>query len=375
MNKKKILLSVLLISLISIGLYFYSTRITKWQNLQNMWTIYKKRYIDQSSGRTIDEQRNGVTTSEGQSYTMLQSLWLGDKEQFQQSWMWTKYNLQRKEDKLFSWEWGKKKDGQYGILTETGGENVAVDADIDIAYSLVKASQKWNNPEYLAEARSIIQDIWNTTVIQISNGKFVLASNNLEKKYNKSKIIVNPSYFTPHAFRLFTTVTPELEWKRLAEDCYYLLDQISQFKIDNKQVFLPPDWIQVDTKNMQISLLSDRPWNYSYDAVRIPWRIGMDYYYHKSPEAMSYLRRFDFLGEEWKKKNQIYPSYTGLGEIIHNTESTLGYSTSLAYFSTHNPSIADTIYKNKLEPEMFKSKSYYESNWMFFSLILYYKLI
>ncbi len=374
-SKKTILIIPLIIGLLFGGFYLYTTRISKFNNLQLLWSNYKKKYIDLDSGRAIDEQRNGVTTSEGQSYAMLQSMWMNDKIQFDKSWSWTKYNLQRKNDKLFSWEWGKKSNGNYGIITENGGENAAIDADIDIAYSLILANKKWNETKYLEEAREIIRDIWNLGVIQVSNGKFVLAANNLEKQYNKSKIIVNPSYFAPYAFKLFATITPELEWRRLAEDCYFILNQISQIKVNQKNLILPPDWILVNTKNSEISSLPDKPYQYSYDAVRIPWRIAMDYYYNKNPEALDYLRKFDFLAEEWKKKNTIYPAYTSLGEIINNETSTLGYSTSLGYFKIHHPSIADSIYQNKLEPDIFKTKSYYESNWFWFGLALYYKAI
>jgi endoglucanase len=375
LSKKNTLTIFLILGLIFGGAYLYTTRISKFNNLQKIWANYKSVYIDATSGRTIDEQRGGLTTSEGQSYTMLQSMWMNDREQFDKSWNWTKYNLQRKNDKLFSWEWGKKSDGGYGIMIEDGGENAAIDADIDIAYSLINANKKWNEPKYLQEAKEIITDIWNLGVIQVSNGKFVLAANNLEKQYNKSKIIVNPSYFAPYAFKLFANVTPDLEWRRLAEDCYFILNQISQIKVNQKNLILPPDWIFVDTKNSEISPLPNRQYKYSYDAVRIPWRIAMDYYYNKNPEALEYLRKFDFLAEEWKKKNIIYPAYTSFGEIINNETSTLGYSTSLGYFQIHQPAIADSIYQNKLQPDMFKTKSYYESNWFWFGLALYYKAI
>jgi endoglucanase len=374
-SKKTIFIIILICSFIIGGVYIYNTKISKLNNLQRLWSNYKNTYLDKTSGRTVDEQRNGVTTSEGQSYTMLQSLWLNDKEQYEKSWTWTKYNLRRKSDKLFSWEWGKRKDGQYGVLTETGGENVAVDADIDIAFSLIQASKKWDQPSYLEEAKEIITDIWKLIVIQVSNGKFVLASNNLEKQFNKSKIIVNPSYFAPYAFKLFSTITPEYEWRRLAEDSYYILNQISLIKPDQRNLILPPDWILVDTTNLEITKVPDKNWNYGYDATRIPWRIALDYYLNKNNEALDYLRKFDFLAEEWKKKNIIYPAYTVSGEIVDNYNSSLGYSTSLGYFQIFYPTIAESIYQKKIEPEMFEVKSYYEANWLLFGLMLYYKSI
>src|SRR3989344_9581455 len=89
--------------------------------LISLWNDYKKEYV-QESGRTVDKQRDGITTSEGQSYTMLRAVWLNDKDTFDKAWLWTRNNLQRQNDYLFSWLYGEKEDGDIGILTSQGGE-------------------------------------------------------------------------------------------------------------------------------------------------------------------------------------------------------------------------------------------------------------
>src|SRR3989344_2425096 len=70
--------------------------------LISLWNDYKREYVE-FNGRTIDRQRNSVTTSEGQSYTMLRAVWLDDKDVFDKSWQWTEDNLQRPDNNLFSW--------------------------------------------------------------------------------------------------------------------------------------------------------------------------------------------------------------------------------------------------------------------------------
>lgn len=47
--------------------------------LTSSWEKYKIRFINQD-GRVIDYSQNGITTSEGQSYAMLQAVWIDDKE-------------------------------------------------------------------------------------------------------------------------------------------------------------------------------------------------------------------------------------------------------------------------------------------------------
>ena len=114
--------------------------------LNALWQDYKKEYVENGTFRTIDRDRNNVTTSEGQSYTMLRAVWVGDKPTFDGAWGWTRTNLARPNDHLFSWLYGKKADGTYGILTDQGGNNTASDADSDIALALVMAYSRWQDP-------------------------------------------------------------------------------------------------------------------------------------------------------------------------------------------------------------------------------------
>src|SRR4051812_28248555 len=63
--------------------------------LTALWEEYKKHYWEADTGRTIDRQRNNVTTSEGQSYTLLRAVWQDDQPTFDKTWKWTKDISQR----------------------------------------------------------------------------------------------------------------------------------------------------------------------------------------------------------------------------------------------------------------------------------------
>src|ERR1700687_4584582 len=107
------------------------------QVLAATWIEYKNIYIEKNSYRTLDTSRENVTTSEGQSYSMLRAVWMDDKSTFDGVWGWTQKYLQHSDDHLFAWEWGLMRNGSYGIVTEQSGQNSASDADTDIALSLV----------------------------------------------------------------------------------------------------------------------------------------------------------------------------------------------------------------------------------------------
>jgi endoglucanase len=376
---KKILLAIALFLVLSIALsvVFFQTSNKDKRILDSLWTNYKSQYIDKSSGRAIDEQNNGITTSEGQSYSMLRAVISGDKSTFDKSWLWTKNNLRRTEDSLFSWQWGKRADQSYGVLYDTGGQNVAFDGDIDIAYSLILASKKWNNKEYLDESKSIIKDIWNKGVIVSNSGKLILASNDLEKKYNKSSIVVNPSYFSTYAFHAFAKVTPELEWSRLADDCYFFLNKIMDTKlIADKLTVLPPDWINIDKEKLIITPAESKKTQFGYDAVRIPWRVALDFDQNRNDSAIAYLKKLGFLNQEFQNKGMIYTVYDVAGNVVENSESLLSYSSLVEYFNIIDPYKSQIILESKILPKLkvnnYKNMSYYESNWTWFGLALHY---
>jgi endoglucanase len=377
--KKKIFIIVLIIA-IGIILPFSSIIIAQQNNrllIRNLWETYKKEYIDPTSFRVVDKQKDGITTSEGQSYGMLMSAWMDDQPTFDKVWKWTQDNLQKPNTNSFSWLWGKDSKGEYKVLTELGGDNVATDGDIDIAFSLIKASQKWNNPKYLDSAKLIMNDIWTNEVIITKNGKYLLVSNDLEKKYNKSEVLVNPSYFNTAAFHEFAKINSENNWDRLSVDSYEFLEKSSESVLDyNKSAFLPPDWMLVNIDNGTVKPTGKEDFSsrYSFDAARIPWRVGLDYQLNKNKQAASYLEKFNFLNKEWNAKNLIYSTYNHDGTVSEKYESKFMYATSLGYFKFYDTSTGNNIIQQKLNNNQILNEkmSYYDSSWVFFGFALYY---
>ena len=137
--------------------------------LLHLWKEYKLNNIEPSSYRTLDKSQQNITTSEGQSYTMLRAVWMDDRTTFDQSWEFTKNNLQRPTDHLMSWKFGKDIKGKYGILKDIGGQNTASDADTDIALSLMMAYSRWNDTTYLYQAKQIISSCNNSRSTCISS--------------------------------------------------------------------------------------------------------------------------------------------------------------------------------------------------------------
>ena len=351
--------------------------------LSGLWNSYKLEYWEEGTGRTLDKQQNDITTSEGQSYTMLRAVWQSDKDTFDTSWDWTKEQLQR-EDNLFSWRWGEKADGTYGVLTDEGGQNTAADADSDIALSLVMAASRWQQASYLTDAEAVIDAIWEEEVL-IVKGVPYLASNNLEKSSLKDAVM-NPSYLSPYAFRVFDKVdtNPKHDWMALVDSSYDFINKSMDSKLDTAETAqLVPDWVLLNKQTGELRAPdaeagTNLTTRYGYDAMRTAWRLGLDYQWNKEPRATSTLEKMDILGREWKNNKTIYSIYSHDGTVVSKDEPPEVYGTSMGYFKTVDRDTADEIYKTKLETLYDQNDnkwvipmSYYSDNWTWFGMALY----
>lgn len=340
--------------------------------LDKAWNTYKSTYVIDS--RTQDSSRDNVTTSEGQSYSMLRATWQGDKSTFDSLWTWTKSNLQHKDDHLFSWLFGKKPDGSYGVLTDRGGDVSASDADGDIALSLVFAYAQWGDKQYLTDARAIIKDIWDKEVVEIK-GNFYLVSNNLEKQ-NQSDVLVNPSYFSPASYRIFLLVDPTTPWVELAADTYDLIENSIQSPIGGDGSGLPPDWVRVSRTDASLSVPQNLTTNFGFDAMRAPWRIALDYQWFGTPRAKEILSKIQ-LDQVWQEQKKLVTTYTHNREPLNNTEAVAMYGATLGYFEVEDAHAAEEIYRTKMIPLYNPAKgwspplSYYDDNWAWFGVSLY----
>lgn len=348
--------------------------------LLSLWEGYKTAYLEPGTFRTLDRDRSNITTSEGESYTMLRAVWMDDKDVFDASWKWTKDNLKHDNDFLFAWLFGKDVTGKYKVLAGSGGENTASDADTDIALSLVLAYSRWKDPVYLNEARAVMDDIWKQEVVVI-RGRPYMAANNIERE-SPSRIIVNPSYFSPYAYRTFAAVDSSHNWKGLIDTSYEVLLVSANSALDAKKSSgLPPDWIAIDRSSGAILPPSgtDLGTGYGYDAMRIPWRLALDYRFSQDSRAKEVLSRFSLLDSEWSRLGEIPAQHAHNGTVISPTESPAVYGGTLGYWIVTDPARAKEVYLSKLQilynpdtEQWKKPLGYYEDNWVWFGMALYH---
>lgn len=332
--------------------------------------------IEPATNRTLDKQQDNISTSEGQSYTLLRSVYADDHKRYDASLQWTKDNLLR-DDHLFSWKFGRLANGKYAILETIGGKNTASDGDSDIALSLLMAYSRWREDKYIYDAKATISSIWAKEVVTI-NGQPVLVADDLERD-NPQQVVVNPSYFSPYAYKLFAKVDPSHNWTGLADNSYRILADLSASKLDKSvSSGLPPDWIVM---NRQTGAFSASPnpqqsTDFGYDAMRIPFRMALDYAWFKDSRDKQTLTNYSFLLQAWQANHKLAAIYSHDGTVKANYEAPPAvYGGTIGYFSVMHPKTAKQIVNAKLnslyDPDGQKWKTelaYYDDNWAWFGL-------
>jgi endoglucanase len=344
------------------------------RTLKSSWEYYKQNFIS-SDGRVIDPANN-LTTTEGQSYALLRSVWQDDQTTFDKVLGWTQKYLQHNGDTLFSWVYGEDENKNLGVLDS----NNATDGDIDTSFALAMASKKWGQERYLKLAQAIIADIYRTSVVGIGDLDYLRSSQKLEKD---NKYLINPSYFSPAQYRVFAQIDtdPTHNWKKLADDSYKILNKIpttEAFK-DSK---LPPNWFLVDKLTGEISSaksIVSKSDDYSYDAFRIFWRLGIDANWNQNEQAKTYLNTFQyFFEQEWKNNRSAVAVYNINGQAKVNYSNPSVDTGIISVFLTSKSDFAGEVYLKSFKYTMDdkqqywgEKNNYYDQNWGWFATALY----
>lgn len=341
--------------------------------LDAAWREYKKKFMHEY-GQVIDPQGE-KTTSEGQAYAMLRAVWQDDRETFEGLWEWTRDHLQfREQDKLFSWWWGQQ-TGVWGVVDAAS----AADADVDIAWALSMAANRWKEEKYLLAAKEILKDIWKNEVVVIG-GKHLLVSGSGAKR--PGGYLVNPSYFSPAAYRSFQKIDAETPWEALADDSYWWLGRIKGLAVN--QVGLVPNWVWVSEVDGSIknapAETGDSGNIYGFDAFRIYWRAAVDAMWYGGEEAGEFLGSArDFWAREWRDRSYFAAEYDLEGNPAVGYGSLANTVGPLAVFKVADPELAQEVYSRFFDQDKLEdltgywgeADNYYDQNWGWFGTALF----
>ena len=350
--------------------------------LQASWRSYRQHFIS-PEGRVVIPERDGESISEGQAYALLRAVWAGDRNTFHQVYAWTCKNLSRRAgpgDALLAWRWGRDKDGAWRVLDG----NTATDGDLDYALALALAARRgWRPgpelPDYAEEARRVLAGILALETVSLPAGELLLTPGNWHEE--RPPYLVNPSYFSPAAYRVFANIYPQPAWLRLGDSAYALLACLVQGMGPQKGVGLFPDWCQVDDRG-EPHPAPGRDTHFGCEAVRLPWRLALDSLWFQEERATRLLTHqfLPFFKREWQARGRLMALYSYGGEPLASYESPVLYAGVLAAaLAAGDRDLARemaekvlSFYQEEGEEAYFVSRdNYYANNWAWLGLALY----
>ncbi len=222
----------------------------------NGWADYKSRFIA-ADGRVVDDANGDVSHSEGQGYAMLLAAAVGDDVAFARLWGWTSRELYRRSDGLASWRW------MPNSTPHVTDPNNATDGDLLIAWALLRASKRWDSPEYRDASRRIALAIGRHAIFSSRFGAALKPGvSGFDAVGMADGPVVNPSYWVFPALAALPEVAPEVDWAGLTKTGLALI-AASRFGPGD----LPTDWVSLKAAPAPAKGF---PHEFGYNAVRVP---------------------------------------------------------------------------------------------------------
>lgn len=293
----------------------YAADSNREQTLQETYLQWKDTYITEDTYIQADtpqyyvsyndERYAGdnisvpVTVSEAHGYGMLITVCMADydseaKAIFDGMYRYYRAHLSDIGPNLMSWQQCDNGtaliDGAVDGAMQGGEADSATDGDLDIAYSLLLADQKWGSDgdiNYRETAFAVIDDIMEYEVNQtdwlLQLGDWVYWSEPGETYYHATR----SSDFILQYFPVFADVTGDTRWNQLYDGTCAVIASITE----DQQTGLLPDFIIKDENGQWIPapahFLEDvTDGQYAYNSCRTPWRLGVDHLYHEKNETV-----------------------------------------------------------------------------------------
>lgn len=219
-----------------------------------LWPIYKEHFIQQD-GRVIDRQQQDISHSESQGYGMLLCVLFQDRERFEAIRSWTYTNLPPRRDGLIPWSWGKRVNGQWGVIDY----NNATDGDLLIAWALLMGGERWADESCIEAGRRLAAAIREQLTVERWGGLYLLPG--YYGFGGEGCLILNPSYQIFEAFRVLGRYDKREFWSRIERDSRRL---IGESMVGPDQ--LPPDWIKLEKGG--VCFWDDRSSLFGFEAIR-----------------------------------------------------------------------------------------------------------
>jgi endo-1,4-beta-D-glucanase Y len=235
-------------------------------DVRALYEHWKAAYLMQAGDDyrvSFGKTNPGRTVSEGQGFGMVIVATMAGHDPdaqriFDGLWRFARRYPSRGDERLMSWE------------IPPGNKSSAFDGDADIAYALLLAHEQWGEERYLRDARAVIAGILGSTIGPKSRlpmlGDWVWPRGRKKNQYT-----VRSSDFMPGHFRAYGRATGNPVWMQVVTATQALVASVR-----NPATGLVPDFIVRGKPAPPHFLEATTDGDYSYNAGRVPWRLGTD---------------------------------------------------------------------------------------------------
>lgn len=240
--------------------------------LGHSYSEWKKRYLKPSvllpGDYKVAFNPSGTTVSEAMGYGMLITVIMADADS-QARQIFDGLNRFRKRypssinPDFMAWK--------IPPAEKRPGTDSATDGDMDMAMALLMAHRKWGEEKYLSEAKTLIHALGESLVR--GDGSLRLGDWDTD---DSKKEMIRTSDLMPMNFRAFYEATGDERWKKVEERSYSILQELQHHYASGTG--LVPDFAVYKNGGWQPAkpkaLEGPHDGEYSYNACRVPWRIG-----------------------------------------------------------------------------------------------------
>jgi endo-1,4-beta-D-glucanase Y len=230
------------------------------------------------------------TVSEGQGYGMIVvALMAGHDARartiFDGLWRFARAHPSALDRELMTWQ----------VPVVPGESASAFDGDADMAYALLLADRQWGSQgaiDYAGDARRLLRAILRSTVGPQSRlpmlGDWTRPDGELHHQYTPRSSDCMPGHF-----RAFRAASRDRAWTRVLRACQSLFTRLQR---EHAPVTgLLPDFVVdagADPRPAPAGFLEgDHDGHYYYNALRDPWRVGVDALLHGDAVSRGQARR------------------------------------------------------------------------------------
>jgi endo-1,4-beta-D-glucanase Y len=241
------------------------------------WEGYKANYIfcgeqcGNNLGLVFDPNMGYQAVSEGVGYGLLMAVMMDDQATFDTVYDAAHDIMLDPATGLLNW-----RVDNTGAIT---GETSATDAEEDIAAALIFAQSRVDRGEWAQHAERPYGDSANALIdaiytYEVADGRYLTPGDAWD---GEGQEILNLSYFAPAWYRIFDDFQGTDRWQPVITYGYRSL-----FTTDGAPLGLAPDWSTSDGGpaydycDAHGRERSACLYEMTFDAIRVPWRIGLD---------------------------------------------------------------------------------------------------